>query len=40
MIQSRDGTLHVVYSYFVKDGKTMKHAAFNTAWIKAGDPKK
>jgi predicted neuraminidase len=35
MIQSKDGTLHVVYSYFVEPGKSMKHAAFNEAWIQA-----
>jgi predicted neuraminidase len=35
MIQGRDGTIHVVYSYFVDGGKSMKHAAFNEAWIKA-----
>ncbi len=32
--QGKDGTLHVVYSYFVEQGKSMKHAAFNEAWIK------
>jgi predicted neuraminidase len=37
VIQGRDGTLHVVYSYFVEGGKSMKHAAFNEAWIRAGD---
>ena len=37
IIQSRDGTIHTVYSYFVKDGKSMKHAAFNEAWIKVGN---
>ena len=37
--QGKDGTLHVVYSYFVEQGKSMKHAAFNEAWIKAGDGK-
>lgn len=37
--QGRDGTLHVVYSYFVEGGKSMKHAAFNEAWIVAGDAK-
>lgn len=36
IIQSRDGMLHAVYSYFVADGKSMKHAAFNEAWVKAG----
>lgn len=37
VIQSRDGGIHVVYSYFVKDGKSMKHARFNEAWVKQGD---
>jgi predicted neuraminidase len=36
VIQGGDGTIHVVYSYFVADGKSMKHAAFNEAWIKEG----
>jgi len=35
VIQSRDGRIHCVYSYFVEAGKTMKHAAFNEAWIRA-----
>lgn len=37
IIQGRDGMLHAVYSYFVEGGKSMKHAAFNEAWVKAGD---
>jgi len=37
--QGKDGTLHAVYSYFVEQGKSMKHAAFNEAWIEAGDGK-
>ncbi|MFL5342394.1 MAG: exo-alpha-sialidase [Gemmataceae bacterium] len=37
VIQGRDGTVHAVYSYFVAGGKSMKHAAFNEAWIRAGD---
>lgn len=36
VIQARDGTVHVIYSYFVAGGKSMKHAAFNEAWIQAG----
>ena len=40
MTQGKDGTLHVVYSYFVEQGKSMKHAAFNEVWIEAGDAKK
>lgn len=35
VIQARDGTVHAVYSYFVPGGKSMKHAAFNEAWVKA-----
>ncbi|MBL8866321.1 MAG: sulfatase-like hydrolase/transferase [Planctomycetia bacterium] len=37
IIQSRDGMLHAVYSYFVKDGKSMKHATFNEEWVQTGD---
>ncbi|MBM3999402.1 MAG: neuraminidase (sialidase)-like protein [Planctomycetes bacterium] len=37
VIQAKDGTIHVVYSYFVEGGKSMKHAAFNEAWIESGD---
>ena len=36
IIQSRDGMIHAVYSYFVKDGKSMKHVAFDEAWVKGG----
>jgi predicted neuraminidase len=37
IIQGADGAIHAAYSYFVEGGKTMKHAAFNEDWIKAGD---
>jgi hypothetical protein len=37
VIQGHDGTIHVVYSYFVQGGKSMKHAAVNEAWIRQGD---
>ncbi len=33
IMQSKDGMIHVVYSYFVKEGKSMKHASFNESWI-------
>lgn len=33
VIQGRDGMIHAVYSYFVEGGKSMKHAAFNEAWV-------
>jgi predicted neuraminidase len=35
ILQGKDGTIHAVYSYFVKEGKSMKHARFNEAWVKA-----
>jgi predicted neuraminidase len=44
IIQGRDGTIHAIYSYFSpkasrgSEGKSMKHVAFNEAWIEAGDP--
>jgi predicted neuraminidase len=37
VIVDHAGTLHVVYSYFVQGGKSMKHAAFNESWIRHGD---
>lgn len=45
IIQSRDGTLHVVYSYHHKDrkggpNKTIKYVRFNEAWIEKGEPSK
>jgi predicted neuraminidase len=40
VIQGADGTIHFIYSYFVKGGKSMKHVATNEAWIRAGDAAK
>jgi len=37
IIQGRDGTIHAVYSHFLSERKSMKHAAFNEAWLRAGD---
>lgn len=37
VISGRDGAVHAVYSYFVDGGKSMKHARFTEAWVKAGD---
>jgi predicted neuraminidase len=37
VIQGADGTIHAIYSYFVANGKSMKHAAFNEAWVQEGD---
>ena len=45
IIQGKDGTLHVVYSYHHKDrkggpSKTIKYVQFNQAWIKGGQTAK
>lgn len=37
IIEGSDGLIHAVYSYFVDEGKSMKHAEFNEAWVEAGD---
>jgi predicted neuraminidase len=40
IIQSKSGMIHAVYSYFVQEGKSMKHAAFNEAWIRQANSAK
>ena len=37
VIQARDGTIHVTYSYFTPEGKSIKHARFDESWVRAGD---
>src|SRR5207247_4385457 len=37
VIVDRAGMIHVIYSYFVQGCKSMKHAAFNEAWVLEGD---
>lgn len=41
VIEARDGTIHVTYSYFAPQaeggGKSIKHARFTKAWLEAGD---
>ncbi len=37
VIQGKDGLIHFVYSYFVDEGKSMKHAVANEEWVLAGD---
>jgi predicted neuraminidase len=37
LMQAADGSLHVSYSYFVAEGKAIKHARFNVTWVKQGD---
>ena len=40
-IQAADGSIHVSYSWFqnAEKVKTIVHARFDTAWVKAGDPR-
>ena len=40
VIQARDGAIHVTYSYFTPEGKSIKHARFDEGWVRAGDPGK
>ncbi len=35
VIQGSDERIHVVYSYFVDNGKSMKHVAFDESWVTA-----
>ena len=43
VIQARDGTIHVTYSYFLNHlpanapRKSIKHARFNVEWVIAGE---
>jgi predicted neuraminidase len=37
VIADHSGTIHVIYSYFVEGGKSMKHAEFNESWVLRGD---
>jgi predicted neuraminidase len=37
VIQTRDGAIHVTYSYFTAAGKSIKHVRINEDWVKAGD---
>jgi predicted neuraminidase len=37
VIQAKDGAIHVTYSYFVPEGKAIKHVRFNEEWVKSGD---
>ena len=33
VIQAKDGTIHVTYSYFVPEGKSIKHVRFAENWV-------
>ncbi len=34
VLQAKDGTIHITYSYFVPDGKAIKHAQIDEEWVK------
>ena len=37
VIQAKDGAIHVSYSYFTPEGKSIKHVRVNEDWVKHGD---
>lgn len=37
VIQASDGAIHVTYSYFTPEGKSIKHVRMNEDWVKQGD---
>mgnify|MGYP001289240865 CR=1 FL=1 len=39
MIQTKDGMIHISYSYSVKNDKTIRHACFPESWVKEGNTK-
>jgi predicted neuraminidase len=34
VIQAKDGIIHVTYSYFVPEGKAIKHVQIDENWVK------
>jgi hypothetical protein len=36
-VQGKDGTIHVTYSYFVPEGKSIKYVPVTEAWVQEGD---
>mgnify|MGYP001792675215 CR=1 FL=1 len=38
IIQTKDGMVHVSYSYSMNKKETIKHAAFSETWIKENSP--
>ena len=37
VLQAKDGTIHITYSYYVPAGQSIKHAQISEDWIKIGD---
>ena len=37
VMQAKDGDIHVTYSYFTPEGKSIKHVRINEEWVRAGD---
>jgi predicted neuraminidase len=40
VIQSKDGTIQMTYSYYTPAGQTIKHVQLSEDWVKAGDAPK
>ena len=40
VIQAKDGTIQMTYSYYTKAGQTIKHVQLSEDWVKAGDAAK
>lgn len=38
VIQAKDGTIHITYSYFTPEGKSIKHVQIDEDWVKAQNP--
>ncbi len=38
VIQAKDGTIQMTYSYYIPEGQTIKHVQLSEEWVKAGDP--
>jgi predicted neuraminidase len=38
IIQAKDGTIQMTYSYYIPEGQTIKHVQLSEDWVKAGDP--
>ncbi len=37
LVQGRDGTIHITYSFYTPAGQTIKYVQLNEDWVKAGD---
>jgi predicted neuraminidase len=37
VLQAKDSSIHITYSYFTPEGKSIKHVQLSEDWVKAGD---